>query len=75
MIQDHPDTILLLLPSDQVAEPGHLLHLLLHGFVEVGQCLLVVNVGAVAGPAARLNGGVVDTPIVQFALHHGTAHI
>ena len=74
MVEDEPDLHLKLSPASEVVDVD-VAALLEERVVEGFEYGLVLDVGAVVSPAARLDLHLIDLPEVQLPLHHRPAHL
>ena len=74
MVEDEPDLHLKLSPASEVVDVD-VTALLEERVVEGVEDGLVLDVGAVVSPAARLDLHLIDLPEVQLPLHHRPAHL
>ena len=74
MVEDEPDLHLKLSPASEVVDVN-VAALLDERVVEGVEDGLVLDVGAVLSPAARLDLHLIDLPEVQLPLHHRPAHL
>ena len=74
MVEDEPDLHLKLSPASEVVD-FDVVAFLDERVVEGVEDGLVLDVGAVVSPAARLDLHLIDLPEVQLPLHHRPAHL